>query len=149
MKLQSIVSITCAVRPWRCHDWCATRSQPLREKIKYHLSKRCKNFLFFLSFFSSQCCLKHFSTAASSSHPDSKNKKRQHTTEPFVSARLTDVWMQALTSRRRWLIEETSQSKFVCDGLGLTPQPPLTPNRHTHPPTMEKSSSYLTGRRSS
>lgn len=53
--------------------------------------------------------------------------------------------MQALTSRRRWLIEETSQSRFVSDGLG-PPPPPLSTPQPPHPHTKEKSSSYLTGR---
>lgn len=98
------------------------------EKKKNHLScKRCKNFFFgrfFFFFFSS---IWNTSVTRPLHHTPTVKTKRQHTTEPFVSTPMTDVWMQALTSRRRSWIEETSQSRSPCDGLGFTPPPPPPP----------------------
>lgn len=132
MKLQSIVSITCAVRPWRCHDWCATRSQPLEKKkrnIIWVVSGVKTYFLdnFFPRFFSSQRCLKHFSNAASSSHPDSKNKKTTH----YRAFRLHSADRRMDTS--------SDLKEGIVDRRNISKQVPLWwPRFHPPPPSRDR-----------
>lgn len=66
---------------------------------------------FFPSFLSSQCCLKHFSNAASSSHPDSKNKKTTHYRAFCLHS--ADRRMDASSDLKEGIIDRRNVSKQV------------------------------------
>lgn len=118
MKLQSIVSITCTVRPWRCHNWCATRSQPLKKKKKkiIWVVSGVKTSFSDVFFFRLNAVWSTSVTRPLHHSLTVKNKKTPHNKAlVFI---VTDVRMRALTPRNRSLMEE-SGIRFLCDALVL------------------------------